>query len=153
MLLFIALWHDFVIPRQHIPANWQQHLRCMLAVPTSTITMVAFPQKTFSLQFNKNILSIFDKYMECHESQFVGSKTKGRISKRVLQENKARQIVQKTKAFYPLIRASRCAYEGVRDCFFSRKFGVLCFLVKSVLTFALLPYCRQILRLYFLPNV
>ena len=114
----------------------------MLAVPTSTITMVAFPQKTFSLQFNKNILSIFDKYMECHKSQFVGSKTKGRISKRVLQENKARQIVQKTKAFYPLIRASRCAYQGVRDCFFFSEIWRALFSCKirfDIRPFAVLP--------------
>ena len=36
---------------------------------------------------------------------FVGSKAKERISKRVLQENKARQIFRKTNIFYPLIRS------------------------------------------------
>ena len=33
---------------------------------------------------------------------FVGNKTKGRISKRVFQENKARQIFRKTNISYPL---------------------------------------------------
>ena len=34
----------------------------------------------------------------------VGNKAKGRISERVFQENKARQIFQKTNISYPLIR-------------------------------------------------
>ena len=34
---------------------------------------------------------------------FVGNKAKGRISKWVLQEKKARQIFQKTNISYPLI--------------------------------------------------
>ena len=35
---------------------------------------------------------------------FDGNKAKGRISKRVFQENKARKIYQKTNISYPLIR-------------------------------------------------
>ena len=37
-------------------------------------------------------------------SKFVGNKTKGRISKRLFQENKARQIFRKRNISYPLIR-------------------------------------------------
>ena len=37
---------------------------------------------------------------------FVSNKAKGGISKRVFQENKTRQIFQKTNISYPLIRAS-----------------------------------------------
>ena len=36
--------------------------------------------------------------------ELVGNKAKGRISKRVFQENKARQIFRKTSISYPLIR-------------------------------------------------
>ena len=36
--------------------------------------------------------------------QFVGNKAKVRISKQMFQENKARQIFQKTIISYPLIR-------------------------------------------------
>ena len=36
--------------------------------------------------------------------QFVGNKAKGRITKRVFQENKARQFLLKTNISYPLIR-------------------------------------------------
>ena len=38
------------------------------------------------------------------EIQYVGNKAKGRISKRVFQENKACQIFRKTNISYPLIR-------------------------------------------------
>ena len=37
---------------------------------------------------------------------FVSNKAKGGISKRVFQENKARQIFRKTNISYPLIRTS-----------------------------------------------
>ena len=40
--------------------------------------------------------------------QLVGNKAKGRISKQVFQENKARQIFRKTNISYPLIRT--CTY-------------------------------------------
>ena len=46
---------------------------------------------------------------ELQDNQFVGNKAKGRISKRVFQENKARQIFRKTNIFYPLIRTRTCA--------------------------------------------
>ena len=39
--------------------------------------------------------------------ELVGNKAKGRISKRVFQENKARQIFRKTSISYPLIRTRR----------------------------------------------
>ena len=38
------------------------------------------------------------------DPEIVGNKAKGRISKRVFQENKARQIFQKTNISYSLIR-------------------------------------------------
>ena len=48
----------------------------------------------------------------------VGKNAKGRISKRVFQENKARQIFRKTNIYYPLIRTRKYAYQGVRNvCF------------------------------------
>ena len=51
-------------------------------------------------------------------TKFVGNKTKGRISKRLFQENKARQIFRKMKISYPMIHTRTCAYQGVRNvCF------------------------------------
>ena len=73
--------------------------------------------------------------------QFVGNKAKERISKRVFQENKARQIFRKINISYPLIRARTCV-SGGKKCLFFGKFGVLCFLETPILRFALLPYYR-----------
>ena len=50
---------------------------------------------------------------------FVGIKAKGRISKRVFQENKACQIFRKTNIFYALIRTRTYVYQGVRSVGFS----------------------------------
>ena len=41
-----------------------------------------------------------------YRSEVVGNKAKARISKRVFQENKAREIFRKTNISYPLIRTS-----------------------------------------------
>ena len=71
----------------------------------------------------------------------VGIKAKERITKRVCQENKARQSFQKTNISYPLIRTLRshvvCVLGG-KKCSFFGNFGMSCFLEKSVLRFALL---------------
>ena len=61
----------------------------------------------------------------------------------MFQENKACQIFQKTNIFYPLIHTHLCAYQGVKNVCFFRKFGMLCFLEAPILRFALLPYYRQ----------
>ena len=55
-------------------------------------------------------------------AQIVGNKAKGRISKRVFEESKARENFRKT------------------NILFFGNFGVLCFLQTPVLRFALLPY-------------
>ena len=79
-------------------------------------------------------------------SKIVGNNAKGRISKRVFQENKACQIFRKMNISYPLIISTRtCAQQGVRNVRFS-KFGVFCFLETPVLRFVLLPYYRQIVN-------
>ena len=73
----------------------------------------------------------------------VGDKAKGRISKRVFQENNARQIFRKTNISYPLIST-------LQKCSFFGKFGVLYFLEPPVLRFALfalLPTISSVLLL------
>ena len=47
--------------------------------------------------------------------RFVSNKVKGRISKRVLQENKACRSFWKTNISYPLICTCTCAYQGLRN--------------------------------------
>ena len=69
-------------------------------------------------------------------NKVVGNKAKGRISKRVFQENKASQTSGKTNISCPLIRTRT-------KCLFFENFGVLCFLETPVLRFALLPYYRR----------
>ena len=71
---------------------------------------------------------------------FVGNKVKRRISKRVFQENKARQIFQKTNISYTLIRkrtfltplyAQMCV-SGGKKCSFLGKFDLLYFFENLV---------------------
>ena len=66
--------------------------------------------------------------MNNDETHFVGNRAKGRISKRVLQEKKARQIFWKTNISCPLIRHTYACVSGGKKSSFFGKFGVLCFL-------------------------
>ena len=91
-----------------------------------------FMQFFFNLEREGLYLQSFRKYIT------VGNKAKGRISKLVLQENKARQVFRKTNISYPRLRI-----RGKKCSFFFRKFGVLCFLGTPVLRFTLLPYCPR----------
>ena len=70
-------------------------------------------------------------FCEPSQGQFeiVGNKAKGRISKRVLQENKVRHIFRKTNISHPLIRKRTCAYQGVRNVRFSE--NLTCFQISS----------------------
>ena len=72
----------------------------------------------------------------------VGSKGKRRISKPVLQENKARQISEKANISYPPIDIRTCANREVRYVCFSENF-VFCFLVPPVLRSANVPYYQR----------
>ena len=83
------------------------------------------------------------------DAEFIGNKVKRQISKRVFQENKARQIFRKTNIFYPLLHTRTYAYLGVRNVCFSDvrvSGGKKCsfFNTRSeIRSFALLPtsYC------------
>ena len=62
-------------------------------------------------------------------------------------KTKHAKFSEKINVSYPLIHTRTCAYQGVRNVwlfFFFGKFDVLCFLVTSVLRFALLPYYQRI---------
>ena len=77
-----------------------------------------------------SICYITRKKAETLHSQvkFVGNKAKGWISKRVFQENKARQFFRKTNISYPLICTRTCAYEWVRNARFSENLACFVFL-------------------------
>ena len=83
------------------------------------------------------------------------------ISKRVFQENKARQICRQTNPAYTLIctrtknkyfippdTTCTCAYQRVRNVRFSENFASLCFLERPVLRFARLAYLRRIVKMF-----
>ena len=75
------------------------------------VTGLRFQRICFSVKFGKFLGTPFLEH-------FVGNKAKGRILKRVFQENKARQIFRKTSISYPLIRTRTCAYQGLRNVSF-----------------------------------
>ena len=58
----------------------------------------------------------------------VDNKAKGRISKQVLQENKAHQIFRKTNISSSLIRTPTYAYQGVRNARFVENLASFIFL-------------------------
>ena len=51
--------------------------------------------------------------------KFVGNKAKGRISTRVLQENKARQVFLNNNIFYPLIQWEMFVFRKIWHALFS----------------------------------
>ena len=67
----------------------------------------------------------------------------GKSQNRGNKETKHAKFSEKTNISYPLIRSRTCAYYGIRNFRFFRKFYVLCFLVTSVLRFAFFPYYRR----------
>ena len=75
-----------------------------------------------------HLLKDFNQPRLASQQLFVGNKAKGRISKRVLQENKARQIPRKMNISYPLIRTGACAYQGIRNVRFSGNLACFVFL-------------------------
>ena len=73
-------------------------------------------------------------------SEIVGNHAKGRISRRVLQENQVRQFFRKTIISYPLIRTLTCTYQEVRNVHFSENLALFsCNISFEIHPFALLP--------------
>ena len=71
--------------------------------------------------------------------KFVGNMARVRISKRVFQENKARQIFRKTNISYPRYAHVHVRIGGKKSLFIG-KIGVLCFFETPILRFVLLLY-------------
>ena len=83
----------------------------------------------------------------CIPRYFVGNKVKGRISKRVFQENKAREIFCKNEHFLPPDTHTYVCVcvSGDKKCSFLWKIWRALFLKTPVLRFALLPYYRRLI--------
>ena len=77
------------------------------------------------------------------ETYFVGNKAKERISKRVFQKNKARQILCISPYSVRMLE-NNVYISGGKKCLSFRKFDVFCFLETPVWRFTLLPYYRRI---------
>ena len=59
-----------------------------------------------------------DKMIHVIANLISGNKAKGRISKRVFQENKARQVFRKTNIFYPPGTHTYVYVSGGKKCLF-----------------------------------
>ena len=90
--------------------------------------------------------------------EFVGNKAKGRISKRVFQENRALQIFRKTNISSPPITHESAKSRGLRVyvlaclvCLRAYVFGVLCLhaCYDACLACLALAYSRFCLIIYF----
>ena len=92
-------------------------------------------QGNYLWRFRQQIL----KWVILSFAYFAGNKAKGRISKRVLLENKIRQIFRKTNISYPLIRTPTCAYQGVKNvCFWK----ICCALFSCNTRFEISPFAQ-----------
>ena len=80
---------------------------------------------------------MFTHRAECN-TRNIFRKAKGWISKRVLQENKAGKIFQKTNITYPVICTRTCAYQEVRNVRFSENLTCFVFLKHPL---CVLPFC------------
>ena len=99
---------------------------------------------TYSIQYTCT-------YMHSILVHVFRNKAKGRISKRVFQENKARQVFRKTNISYPLIRTRTCAYQGVRNVRFSENLACFVFLKHPFLdsSFCLITDDVQYTSMFF----
>ena len=75
-----------------------------------------------------SVVNSLEDYDKNSKAKIVANTAKGRISKWVLQENKARQIFPKTKTFFRLIHTSACAYQDVIKCSIFGKLTCFAFL-------------------------
>ena len=90
--------------------------------PQNLSTTFKFSRENFEIiainSFLANVLMLYP--LKILENQIIGNKAKGRISKRVFQENKARQIFRKTNISYPLIRTKIYIHQSYKRSLIQR---------------------------------
>ena len=101
--------------------NFSQWFYCF---PLLKESFSVFAKKIENRNIESTVTNYRGKFDPIFLLSFVGNKAKGRISKRMFQENKARQILRKTNISYP----HTCAYQGVRNVRFSRNLTSFVFL-------------------------
>ena len=90
--------------------------------------VVIYLDQMFVLQWK--CFFFFAFFFFCHRNSEL--KTKEWISKRVLQETKARQIYRKTNIPYNLIRTCTCVYQGLRNvCFLGKFDSAICLITDD----------------------
>ena len=108
------LWH------RCFSVNFAKYLTTPFVKITSARQLLSFNllgEKSLLTSFYSTLLS--GNIYFTNNQQVVGNKAKGRISKRVFQESKARQNFRKTNISYLLIRTRTCGFRGVRNICFS----------------------------------
>ena len=98
----------------------------------------------FVFVLTSNIGTALVHFVQCFTSDIRMAITILAVMLLLLQEKQSAPNFPKNEHFLRLIRPRACACQEVRNIRFSEKFGVLCFLVTSILRFAHLPYCRRI---------
>ena len=107
---------------------------------------IKLKEKTLCLLFSKENFSVWNvtkiarlKFAKFYQCTIVGNKAEGRISKTGNKKTKHVKFSEKRSFHTPDTHTYICVSGGKTFSFFG-KFGLLCFLVASVLRFTLLPY-------------
>ena len=91
------------------------------------ISLICVPPNTTNL-FRSSNLRVSDAARAFMKGSFVCNRANGRISKRMFQKNKARQIFRKTNISYSLIHILTCVYQGIRNVRVSENLACFVFL-------------------------
>ena len=91
------------------------------------ISLICVPPNTTNL-FRSSNLRVNDAARAFMKGSFLCNRANGRISKRMFQKNKARQIFRKTNISYSLIHILTCAYQGIRNVCVSENLACFVFL-------------------------
>ena len=110
----------------------ETHSFVVKANPDSSITFLAFANPDNTISFSAFAKLKPKNELLLKDTQFDGNKVKSVFSKRVLRENKAHQIFQKTNISYPLISTRKIFWKIWRALF-------SCNTRFEILPFALLP--------------
>ena len=115
--------------RSYLPSKHQAKVfSCFQREKTSYVSKILskIGRRPMEIRRNSDALAWCpNPYFLLLRNKFICNKSKGRISKRVFQENKAHQIFWKTNISYPLIRTRTCPYQGVRNRFEICSFALL----------------------------
>ena len=125
-------WFSFILPKKNFLTcsqnSWKLPCEFEIIWFSRWINVVLVIFNALNVSFSReNVLLTLERYLSV-------IRQKGECYKKT----KHATISEKRKFLFP---------EWSKKCLFLGKFDMLCFLVTSVLRFALLPYCWRIVRL------